>query len=107
MKKLCNNVRKPVIDKIFDASTGHITKKDSELLLNNKKYGLYPLIVYTYPEGFFVYALLDSENLIATRNFGFSRELINLIKIAKKNKCKFLCLDADGTTYKELPIFDW
>lgn len=37
----------------------------------------------------------------------FPSELVNLLKIAKENDCKWLVLDCDGDEVEGLPTFDW
>jgi len=96
----------PYIFKNFEASTGHITKRDAELLDKDDC----PLTVYKYEYGWFVYTggdwftKKDKENILA---YGHSEAIYNLLVLASKNECKFLALDADGFVYADLPTFDW
>jgi len=96
----------PYIFKNFEASTGHITKRDTELLDKDDC----PLVVYKYEYGWFVYVggdrlgPTDKKNMLA---YGLSEALFDLLVLAGKNDCKFLALDADGFVYADLPTFDW
>lgn len=97
-------------------STGHITKKDEELLTSDAEakrddHVKQELLVYNYPEGFFVYCASDddsfAEDAESALAFGYSQDLINLMRIAKENNCKFLHLDADGPLHTTLPHHEW
>jgi hypothetical protein len=96
----------PYIFKCFEASTGHITKNDADLLKKDDC----PVVVYDYEYGYFVYVggdrlcNTDKENIL---KYGFSKEFYNLLKLAAKNDCKHLALDCDGFVYADLPTFDW
>ena len=103
--------KNPEVFKVFDASTGHITKKDDELLKDNSNF--HPLIVYPYECGYFVYVFYPEpedlqRHLESMKEYGFSQEFINLFEIATKSGSKFLCLDCDGPVYTDLTsIFTW
>ena len=108
-----NKIKNPEIEKHLVVSTIHISKEDSDLLdfaIRNpiSKVGMY-LSLDRYDYGYRVFvgtekAYIDKKSLI---DIGFSKEFYILLKIAYDLKCKFLCLDGDGTVYKELKKFDW
>ena len=108
---------KPFIAKCFEASTFHITQRDSVLIhATDQAYKegttlCTDLIVMNYEEGCFIFAAWDDnevEEMYTTlKGQGFSNELIELLKLAKYHNCKFLQLDRDGVVYEELPVFDW
>lgn len=86
-----------------DASTGHITEQDNELL---QKDDLPGLIVYPYDYGFFVY-LSEDETKESILSSGFSGGFVYLFEQARDTGAKFLNLDCDGPIYPELPQFNW
>jgi hypothetical protein len=70
------------------------------------------LTVYEFREGFFVYAAPSDKDMRAdilqkAKRRGYSAAFIQLLTIAQENDCKFVALDRDGPTYKELPTFNW
>jgi len=103
--------KNPEVFKVFDASTGHITKKDDELLKAQVKDSFHPLIIYPYDCGCFVYVLYGpkdlQEHMDSMKEYGFSHDFITLFAIAAFSGSKFLCLDCDGPTYSDIPFFKW
>ena len=106
-------ITRPLIGKFLDISTSHITKKDARLL--DRTVGSNPLIVYKYPEGFFVLVpeKFDRKNkyfhqeLALAKKFGYSKALLNILRKAYAKNCWFVRLDCDGTVYSDLPTFKW
>jgi hypothetical protein len=112
------SIKKPFIVKAFEASSSHITPKDDKLL---KQKDLCSLATYEVRGGGILYGFLiytglkDNTSIHEMRSFsdkaikaeGYSKAFINLLKIARKNGCKFLQLDCDGVEYDDLPTFDW
>jgi len=97
----------PYLFKCFEASTGHITKTDRNLLDCGEDR---PICVYKYDYGWFVYVGGDRLTPTDRKNLkenGFSDTFLHLLEMAGKNECKFLALDADGFVYSDLPTFDW
>ena len=94
----------PQCFKVLDISTIHISEEENGYLQNINS----PLITYEYNEGFFVYVpisfIIDEPNIIKT---GFSEGFINILKLAAAQDCKFVCFDADGIVYEDLPQYDW
>lgn len=87
------------IDKVFIASTSHITGNDN-YLLDEKDYYFVDLVAY----GCIIWTGIDKKEL---SRLELSKALIDLIQLAKNNDCSYLKLDSDGPTYNNLPIFDW
>ena len=117
--KTYNSVESPFIVKVFEASTGHITKEDDKLLRRDDvgsvctydiKGGkiLYGYLVFTGLENnSSIKEEIATEELEAMKADGFSDAFINLLKIARAKGCKFLQLDGDGVSYEDLPTFEW
>ena len=109
----------PIITKVFDVSTSHISKRDDEIILataHAKEEGIFAnpptdLIVYEYEEGCFIFAAIEdeeAENFYTTlEGQGLSHEFIALLRLTKQFGCKYLQLDRDGETYDNLPTFKW
>ena len=108
------------IEKNLVVSTGHITKKDDELLTKEsemleEKETLFSdsleLVVFPQPfdYGYYICTVekLSDRDIKVMKKFGYSNALIDLIKLSHDNGCSFLKLDRDGKLYNELPIYDW
>lgn len=94
----------PYISMNLDVSTGHITKKDASLLDSSKA-----VVAHKYEEGYFVFVPedpIESEEQVLT-DAGFSKDFVNLMKLARRHGCKYLQLDRDGREYKDLPMHSW
>lgn len=88
--------------KVFDCSTGHMSPQDNERLKDKDG----PLALYDYEFGCFLHVACD-DCVEGAIHAGFSAAFVDLIRIAKKAGCKFICLDGDGTRYEDLPWFEW
>ena len=113
------NARTAVIAKALDVSTSHITEEDAKLLESSTSqgevhFGLgYPTIVYSYPEGYFVYAHVG-DNAAEVRDFnkacraaGYSEAFLKVMQMARRNGCKYAQLDCDGIEYPQLKTYKW
>jgi hypothetical protein len=92
----------------MDISTGHITENDNKILSSKIKNN--PVIFYRYPHGYFI--TVDTLDTITTtkqklKDFGYSNEFVNILTQARKHKCEYLLIDADGHNYSDIPSFDW
>ena len=97
----------PYIVNSLDISTGHITQQDDiQLKADVAGCGADALIVYDYAEGYFVY-IPDKDDIPGLVNAGYSQELINILLRGRELGCKYVQFDCDGTTYADLPYFDW
>ena len=96
----------------FDASTGHITDRDSEVLCqlaaNPSSLGT---TISEYDRGWFIAVPEESDgrpdfyNLC--RDAGLSEAFINLVAHVRDVECQVLRLDTDGDVLDDLPTFDW
>lgn len=91
------------IQKYFVVSTAHITKEENDDLINAPHTDS-PLCVHSN-EYHHVIAI-PQEDLDDFED-SVSGNILNLLKIAKKNGCDYLKLDCDGFVYDDLPKFDW
>ena len=100
----------PAIVKCLDISTGHMTENDDKLLkaaTDDQRQVPSLAIVYEYKEGYFVYVSPETDQDAELTKEGFSAAFLNLIKMARSLKLKYVQFDADGITYADLPLFDW
>ena len=102
-------------DKVIVFNTAHITESDNKLL-NDMAQGLYPeaeLIVDGHDYGFRIYVPLDYTDddfnavVNTARKEGMSDEFSILLHIARTYKANWMKLDCDGSTYKQIPTFEW
>jgi len=91
----------------IDASTAHMTKRDTELLA---RYSL--LHAIEYDEGFWIWldpdlACSAFRSKLVTQ--GLSEALVKLLRKAERqsDRCTWLRFDADGTLYDNFPKFEW
>lgn len=102
------------VHKYASVSTGHITRRDAELLdLADWSKDADPSIplIAKYDEGYFLYTLSEwadetqwKEDLVKA---GLSEAFVELWLQASKAGCEILRLDADGETIDDLPLFEW
>ncbi len=100
---------------VLDISTGHITKKDNELLQAYCDVGgshIIGLIVYSYEYGYFInIPSKDSLHLsVVGRDLvkaGYSQDFVALMRLGRDLDCRFIRLDQDGDYYDDLPKHDW
>jgi hypothetical protein len=92
--------------KTMDCSTCHVTKEECNDLLERDEC---PIAAYPFEYGHFVYVSLSDIDGYCKEalEFGFSESFVNLIRLAHKQGCKYLCLDCDGFVYEDLPKFSW
>ena len=98
------------IERYWDLSTCHITKKDDELLKESPTATLDPLIVHFYGEGCWLFVPLDLE-LYETRSaiieYGYSLALLDILLYAMIFGVTFIRLDCDATIVESLTKFEW
>jgi len=95
------------IDKMLTLSTAHITKETADLLEREVTYGLnnVDLAIYNKSEyGWFVFAN-DSDYKL--EDLKIPKDLLDCCILARKNNCKWLCLDCDGLIVPGLKTYDW
>lgn len=95
----------------IDLSTVHITRNDTKLL-SERDFDYLELIVYKYPEGFFIFIGYEDDTLpYITEKFkekGFSDDFLTLFSNAvKSHTATFLRLDCDGIVNENIPMHDW
>jgi hypothetical protein len=105
-------------------STGHITRKDSDLLDQDTS----PVIVFQKTAGqgptgegtahydafgYWVH-VPDAQSgadltrsMTAIQKAGYSLALVELLHLARRLGCQWLMLDRDGELRADLPRFDW
>jgi hypothetical protein len=99
------------VESLLCVSTGHVRRNDMYMLEEEHKRTAPSLITYPYGEGLFICVMTDNdifnENLKDAESDGYSENLLNLMREAKKLNCRYLQLDRDGSEYSELPQFEW
>ena len=62
-----------------------------------------------YPKGEYGWFICITDELAAICNdyHGDNPELFRLLKYAREKGCNWLCLDRDGETVSDLPVYDW
>lgn len=110
---MAKNGRKPrikyEIQRTLVLSTGHIPWSDAEIFDKIKDMDEHQAMDYYWVEtpefGYRILVHEDSEQEITTT--GRSVALLNLVKLARRLRCKWLLLDADADLRDDLPKFDW
>jgi hypothetical protein len=91
--------------KYLDISTGHMSKKDNELLSNNVSFAF---IYNIDPYGYSIYVPEDiTETLHDMKYVGMSESFRKIIKEAHKKGFHWVKFDRDGTTYPQFKSFEW
>jgi len=128
-------LNEPIIFKVLDISTGHITEEDNEILtsdLSNFPDGHTPIsceIIDNGSDGYLIYVpeyieyyrngpskeIADSafkneiENLRKEKNY--SKDLIDILVFARQHSCGFIRMHDMGTLYNDeenqLPEHNW
>lgn len=107
------------IEKMLVLSTNHIPEKDINNLVNEEKQD-YPYSRFSTGYGVMIALVSDMElperdNSIDFIKGGknpawckcFSKEFIEILRIAKEKGCMWINFDRDGTEIEGLPTFDW
>lgn len=88
-----------MIEKYLDLSTGHVSKETAEWLDENPK----DLIMYPKGEyGWIVYAMQEE-----LKSYNYPKDLVKVIKYAKKNGCVWIMFDRDGDQVDKLKLYNW
>ena len=83
--------------RMLNLSTSHITTDTTEWLGRKQEcFVVYPKAEY----GWFIFTGGINEKAVP-------RDLKEIIEFAKMNDCDWVCIDRDGETVIELPIYDW
>ena len=96
------------ITKILEISTIHITEKDNEKL-KTIKINDEDMWVIKHVFGFII--LINTEEFEEMKreysNYGLSNSFIEILEIAKRNKCQYINIDRDNTIYNDLEKYNW
>lgn len=93
----------PLILKMLDMSTGHMTREDAEFLTKEAHGGTAP--VYELSEyGWLVYVGEIEDNW---PDDALSPAFRKVLEWAAKMYCDYVRFDRDGRVYEFLPTFDW
>ena len=104
------------IEKSLVVSTGHVTKKDMDLLEVENSY---PYTVHNHEYGAMVYIVKDmvipveqsvefiTEGSYDEQIVAFSRDFRRILRLAQQNDCTWLRLDCDGSELEGYHINDW
>lgn len=96
----------------LDISTGHLTKRDNELLKQASKGDFTaaqnPIVSYEYEYGYFVFVPPKDEGTAkSARKYGYSEQFTNILNRARALKCKYIQYDGDGIQYDDLKTYNW
>jgi len=96
------------IFKVLSLSTGHVPEDDLQWLISGL---VEEVIAYPYEYGVWIYVPSDTETFKETidsiNHSNFSQALINCMKHAYSNDCRYIQLDRDGDVNSDLESFDW
>ena len=93
------------ITKVLTISTAHITEETDRKLQDKSEVNNMCISVYDKAEyGYWIY-IDPYDRLMCHENI--PEDLLNCIKLARQNDCRWLCLDCDGEEVSELPTYDW
>ena len=93
------------IAKVLTISTAHITEETDRKLQDESEVNNMCISVYDKAEdGYWIY-IDPYDRLMCHKNI--PADLLNCIKLARQNDCRWLCLDCDGEEVPELPTYDW
>lgn len=93
-----------MITKCFEISTAHISEETAAKIQHEVEPNEMMLSVYEKDGyGWWIYL----GNIDSTSVWRIPDDLWNLICLAIKNGCDWLCLDRDAEIIEELPTFDW
>ena len=106
--------KNPYLVKSLDISTGHLTKKEAELLDNaSKGESENPITAYKYEYGYFVHVPTEEPDYLAIAEYGYSKfdcdciQFIAILRRARELGCKYVQFDGDGIQYDDLETFSW
>jgi hypothetical protein len=98
----------PYLVQSLDISTGHLTRKDLTLIQeaaegNSEN----PVTCYEYEYGYFVFVPPKDEDLThRARDYGYSKQFMDILNKARTLKCKYIQYDSDGITYDDLEYYE-
>lgn len=96
------------INKELVASTGNISEETDAWLTSSESEGF--VSKYNHEYGYRIYVAQDKEmfqqEIQELWNLGRG-ELAELMRLARRHRCKWLVLDADGPLVPNRPKFEW
>ena len=96
-------ITNPFVFKVFDVSTGHMTKKDADEL-EAECHGGYAPVYELHEYGWLVYVGEIEDNWPEEE---MSTAFRDVLEEAKELGCDYVRFDRDGREYPELPKFNW
>jgi hypothetical protein len=97
-----------------DFSTGHMTQRDSELLIQaasarGDSRVVLGCTVAEYDEGFFISVSRDFQDEVVKyfEKLGMSEAFCALYRLCSQQGAQVMRFDRDGEIVKDLPHFDW
>jgi hypothetical protein len=98
----------PYLVQSLDISTGHLTKKEADLLDDaSKGESENPVTAYKYEYGHIVHIPTEDPDYLAMAEYGYSKQFIAILRRAKELGCKYVQFDCDGIQYDDLETFEW
>ena len=103
----------PYLVKSLDISTGHLTKKDADLLDDaSKGESENPVTAYKFEYGHLVHVPVDDRinlhpDYLAIAEYEYSPQFIVILRRARELGCKYVQFDCDGIQYDDLETFEW
>ena len=93
------------ISKMLTMSTGHISwstakRLDEECSADGSTLSMFPVVYKKGDVGWFIYVGDGEDEEVPD-------DLARCIKLAKLNKCDWLCLDRDADVVDTLDVYEW
>ena len=99
-----------MLGKYLDCSTGHVTEKDDLLLRVEHHEDCGPISVARYSCGIVVFLPFAEEledELKKIKEWGYSADLVALVRHAASKEASIIVLDRDGQVIDGLHINNW
>ena len=90
-----------MISKTLNVSTGNMAEDDKNYLEKENSFS-----VGNFYYGFFIHIASFSNKGFAARN-KYSKAFHNVVALAKKLDCDYICFDRDADLIPGLPVFNW
>jgi hypothetical protein len=98
----------PYLVKSLDISTGHLTKKDNDLLDEaSTGESENPVVAYRYEYGHLVFCNIGTDDFLAIAKYGYSTQFVSILQRANELGCKYVQFDSEGIGYDDLETFSW
>ena len=93
----------PYIIKVWDIAMEHITQTDADKLGLSR----FPGCVIPYDEGVTIIVSDDEDQAAAMQDYGMSEAFLRIWELAREHEVHEIRIDADGTQYSDLEVFEW